>query len=396
MKKIAFLISCALLACSCAHQRNYTVIVSLDAFRWDYPDIFETPWLDSIARAGVKATMSPSYPSSTFPNHYTLATGLRPDHHGIVNSSFWDRDNDVMYSMGDSTSRNVASYYGGEPIWTTAQKQGLRTANLYWVGSDIPIKGVLPTSYRYWYDDPRLDYAGRMDETLRLLGLPENERPSLIMTYIDDPDMTTHEFGPESVEGGIMVHYLDSLVGVLYKGIKALPYGDRVNLIVTADHGMTDISDERFVGIGDYVRDEWVEKVVGTNPTSIFCKPGCRDSLLAVLKDVEHIQAWKKEEVPASLVYGSSPMLGDVIVAPDPMWQFAWTRRSAKGAHGFDPEFSDMQVAFRAAGPDFKKGYEKPDVFPNVDIYPLLARLLCIRPEPVDGCIDDVEDMLAR
>ena len=397
MKRFFLIIlTVASFVCSCKKAETYTVVVSLDAFRWDYPEIYDTPWLDSIARAGVKATMLPSYPSSTFPNHYTIATGLVPDHHGIVNSSFWDKENGIMYSMGDTVSRNIAGYYGGEPIWTTAEKQGVRTASIYWVGSDIPIKGGLPSIYKYWYDEPRLSYTERIDETVRLLSLPEDERPRLIMTYFDDPDWTSHEFGPISVETGEMVHFLDSLIGVLYTGIQSLPYSDRVNLIVTADHGMTEISDERFVCIDDYVKNQWCEEIVGTNPTSIFCREGCIDSVLTALKDVEHITAWKKEAVPMELVYGSNSRLGEVIVAPELGWQFAHTARGMKGAHGYFPQSADMQVAFRACGPSFKSGYECAGKFVNVDIYPMLAKILGVRPEKTDGQLPRIESILGR
>lgn len=399
MKKILILAAAAIAALSsCAtvdkHDENITVIVSLDAFRWDYPQIFDTPWLDSIARAGVSATMLPSYPASTFPNHYTIATGLVPDHNGIVNSSFWDSERDILYSMGDAEVRSHAYYYNGEPIWVTAEKQGVKTGNIYWVGSDIDICGTFPTYYRKWYDTPRLSYAERVDDAIRLAGLPEQERPRLVMVYFDDPDLTTHEFGPTSIEAGTMVHYLDSLMGVLYCGLKALPHGDKINMIVTADHGMTDISDERFISITDYVKEEWCEHIIGSSPTSIFTKPGCRDSVITALKDVEHISVWKKEEVPAELVYGTSDRIGDVVVAPDCGWQFYFRPRGLLGAHGYSPLEPDMQVAFRACGPDFKVGYASPDKFVNVDVYPLLSYLLGVVPEQTDGQFGRIEGLL--
>lgn len=398
MKKLFPIIAAVVLAAACApsHKENYTVIVSLDAFRWDYPDIYDTPWLDSIARCGVKSTMLPSFPASTFPNHYTIATGLVPDHNGIVNNSFWDEATGKTYSMGDIPTRNDPYYYNGEPIWTTAEKQGVRTANIYWVGSDIPIKGSLPSDYKYWYDEPRLDYAGRADEAVRIMSLPENERPRLLMVYFDDPDATSHEFGATSIEAGIMVHYLDSLMGIMYKGFKALPYGDKINFIVTADHGMTDISPDRFYCMDDYIKPEWCERIVGSIPTSIFCKPGCRDSVLTALAGLEHVRAYKKEEVPAELNYGTSDRLGDVIVIPDIGWQFDSKPRTYSACHGYSPQESDMQVSFRACGPDFKVGFANPDKFVNVDIYPLLAHLLGVKPEPTDGDFDRVKPILSE
>lgn len=395
MKRFISFLASMLVLCACdTHRNNYTVIISLDAFRWDYPESFDTPWLDTLATRGVSSTMLPSYPASTFPNHYTLATGLVPDHNGIVNNSFWDVENGVMYSMGDSLTRNNPDYYKGEPIWTTAERQGVRTANIYWVGSDIPVKGSFPSIYYKWEVPQRLTYPERADEVVRLLSLPEDERPRLVMCYFDEPDMTSHHFGPLSSEVGEMVHYLDSLVGVIYRGVEALPYRDKVNIIVTADHGMAELSPDRFVCMDDYLKEEWCEHVIGSNPTSIFSKPGCRDSILTALSGIEHISVWKKEDIPAELVYGSSDRIGDIIVAPDTGWQFAHTLRNAKGAHGYSPLDSDMQVAFVAAGPDFKHGFVNSDKFVNVDIYPLLAYLLGVKPEDTDGDFNRVKPLL--
>ena len=158
--------------------KHYTVIVSLDGFRWDYPQMYDTPFFDRMAREGVKATMIPSFPSKTFPNHYTIATGLVPDHHGIVANTFWDPQRQELYKMSNLKTRNDASYYGGEPIWITAQKQGIKTGNIYWVGSDIAVKGQHPTYYHVYDQKPRLTQTERVAEALRMLKLPEEERPS--------------------------------------------------------------------------------------------------------------------------------------------------------------------------------------------------------------------------
>lgn len=398
MKKNSFFFLLLLLLCvGCqtrqGTEKNYTVIVSLDGFRWDYPQIHHTPHLDKMAEEGVQAVMLPSYPASTFPNHYTLATGLVPDHHGIVNNYFWDAENQRTYSMGDSLTRNNPDYYLGEPIWITAQKQGVKTGNVYWVGSDIPMKGGFPTYFKVWADEPRLTFEERVEEVIRLLEMPEAERPRLIMAYFEEPDHNGHIYGPRSEETGQVVARLDSLMGNLQQRIQALPIGDKVNLIVTSDHGMTEVSDERFVCINDYIKPEWCEKVVAFSPTSIFTKEGYRDSVLMALKGVEHIHVWKKEDVPAELVYGRSDRLGDVIVAPDLEWQFGDEPRHLKGAHGYFPQSPDMQVMFRACGPDFKEGYQA-ETFVNVDIYLLLSHLLGVVPEPTDGRWERVKDIL--
>lgn len=375
-------------------KRNLTIVVSLDAFRWDYPTIYNTPWLDSIAANGVAATMVPSYPSSTFPNHFTLATGLVPDHHGIVNSQFWAPEKGELFSMGDSATRYNPYYFGGEPIWVTAKKQGVKSASIYWVGSDVAIQGLYPDYYLRWDNEPRLTYPQRVDEALRIAKLPESERPSLLMVYFDEPDWTTHHYGPVAEESEAVIEQLDSLMGILYRGLKELDYG--VNLIVTSDHGMTEISDEKFISIEQTVNPDWVERIVSTNPTTIFCKEGCRDSLFEQLSKVKHISVWRKEEVPAHLNYGTSNHLGDLIVAPDLGWQFATTPRGLNGAHGYDINEPDMQIIFRACGPDFKRGYTLPHSFSNVDLYSILAELLKIEPAKTDGSLEKVQELFSK
>ena len=375
-------------------KRNLTIVVSLDAFRWDYPTIYNTPWLDSIAANGVAATMVPSYPSSTFPNHFTLATGLVPDHHGIVNSQFWAPEKGELFSKGDSATRYNPYYFGGEPIWVTAKKQGVKSASIYWVGSDVAIQGLYPDYYLRWDNEPRLTYPQRVEEALRIAKLPESERPSLLMVYFDEPDWTTHHYGPIAEESEAVIEQLDSLMGILYRGLKELDYG--VNLIVTSDHGMTEISDEKFISIEQSVNPDWVERIVSTNPTSIFCKEGCRDSLFEQLSKVKHISVWRKEEVPAHLNYGTSNHLGDLIVAPDLGWQFATTPRGLKGAHGYDINEPDMQIIFRACGPDFKRGYTLPHSFSNVDLYSILAELLKIEPAKTDGSLEKVQELFSK
>ena len=375
-------------------KRNLTIVVSLDAFRWDYPTIYNTPWLDSIAANGVAATMVPSYPSSTFPNHFTLATGLVPDHHGIVNSQFWAPEKGELFSRGDSATRYNPYYFGGEPIWVTAKKQGVKSASIYWVGSDVAIQGLYPDYYLRWDNEPRLTYPQRVDEALRIAKLPDSERPSLLMVYFDEPDWTTHHYGPIAEESEAVIEELDSLMGILYRGLKELDYG--VNLIVTSDHGMTEISDEKFISIEQTVNPDWVERIVSTNPTSIFCKEGCRDSLFEQLSKVKHISVWRKEEVPAHLNYGSSNHLGDIIVAPDLGWQFATTPRGLNGAHGYDINEPDMQIIFRACGPDFKRGYTLPHSFSNVDLYSILAELLKIEPAKTDGSLEKVQELFSK
>lgn len=372
---------------SCTTRKDiYTVVISMDAFRWDYPDVIDTPGLNAISEDGVRCVMEPSYPASTFPNHYTIATGLVPDHNGIVNGSFWNSDTQEAFSMGDSLTRYNPAYYLGEPIWITAEKQGVKTASIYWVGSDVAIEGVLPTYAYPWWETPHLTFEERTNETVRLLSLPKKDRPRLIMLYFDEPDETSHNYGPFAPETQAVIHRLDSIVGNMYHQLRALPYGDKINVIVTADHGMTEISNDRFIDWDDYLKPSWYERIIGTNPTNIYAKEHCVDSIMTALAEIEYISVWKHGEVPAELNYGTSNRCGDVIVAPGLGWQFSASPKNKVGAHGYSPKEKDMQVIFIASGPDFRRGVLSRDVqFQNIDIYPMLAKLLGIKPVKTDG-----------
>ncbi len=397
---VFFTLAAILASCRKGHD-SWTVIISLDGNRWDYPEKYDMPFFDSLATVGVKARMEPSYPASTFPNHYTMATGCVPDHNGLVNNSFRDPYQGGHYSMGDTAKRYSPKYYLCEPIWITAQRQGVKTGNVYWVGSDIPHEGEYPTYWRRWDDQPHWTFEERCDEMVRLMSLPESERPRLLMGYFDEPDHTGHECGPHSPEVAEMVHYMDSLMHSLFLRLKATPAGDRLNFILVSDHGMTDISPERFVSWAEALNPDWVEDIVGTTPTSIFAKEGCVDSIVAAVSQIPHLSVWKHGEVPAEFNYGTSDRLGDVIVAPDLGWQFAHKPKKHPGAHGYSPKELDMQTAFRAVGPDFKVGYEpgpyapgEKAAFINIDLYPMLCYLLDVKPAPVDGKLSRIKSIL--
>ena len=381
---------------SCTGKDACTIIVSLDGFRWDYPQMYDMPNLQKIARKGVRAqSMQPAFPASTFPMHYTLATGLVPDKHGIVDNSFWDTQRNVRYSMGETVTRNNPAYYGGEPIWITAQKQGVRTANLYWVGSDIPIMDTFPNDYKRWESTPRLSFSERVDTVAAWLHRPKNLRPRLIMLYFEEPDGVGHRHGPASEQTGRQVHYLDSLIGVLMAKIEKLPIARNVNLIITSDHGMAETAVERIVRINDYLKPTWYERIAGNNPPQIFTREGCRDSVLIALENAEHISAYRKEDLPPHLNYGSNRNIGDVVVIPDCNWQFTNATRSQLGSHGYGPKCLDMHVIFYACGPDFKRNYRN-SVIHNTDIYLLLAQLLGIKAEPSDGDFERLKSMLKK
>jgi predicted AlkP superfamily pyrophosphatase or phosphodiesterase len=213
------------------------------------------------------------------------------------------------------------------------------------------------------------------------------------MVYLDEPDGAGHRYGPASEQTGRVVHALDSLIGVLMTNIEQSPMAGRVNLIVTSDHGMAEISLDRIVRIDDYLKPSWYERISGNNPASIFTREGCRDSILAALANAEHVSAYRREDIPPRLHYGTNRNIGDVLVIPDCGWQFTNATRSQLGAHGYDPDCLDMHVIFYAAGPDFKQNHRHHEIN-NTDIYLLLAQLLGIKPEECDGDFERVKGML--
>ena len=389
------LLSMMTLAGQAAGRDNYTVIISLDGLRWDYLDTYDVPFLNQLAREGVKAVMQPSFPSKTFPNHYTLATGLTPDHHGVIANTFWDRERGVEFSLGNKETRADGRYYGGDPVWLTAKHQGVKTAAVFWVGSDVAVNGEHPT---YWrdYQTQQLDFPDRVAEIIRLLKLPEQDRPHLVMAYFEEPDRSGHNYGPMNRMTRRALEELDLLLSNLWARIQLLPIADKVNFIVTGDHGMTSVDPKRFVDIDDVLPKHWYERFCNDYPTLIYASaPQYVDSIYDALQGVDHIRAWKKADIPAYLGYGTNKNMGDVVVLPDVGWLFAdKPSKKQRGSHGFDHTAADMQVGFRAIGPDFKVGYEKPDRFRNVCVYPLLCYLLGVTPSPNDGTLDEVRDML--
>ena len=374
-------------------KAKYVIVVSMDGFRYDYPEKYGAPNLDKIALNGVSTDMIPSFPSSTFPNHYALATGLVPDHNGLVNNSFWDPELKEYYSLSGPNKDNPA-FYLGEPIWNTAQRQGIIAGVNYWVSSEYLIGGGRPRYYRPYDNDNLLSFEARTDSTLAFLSMPKKDRPRLIMLYFDEPDHAGHVNGPDSPLVGEQVRRVDEMIGRLREGIRRKGLQKKVDLIVLADHGMTEISPERLVKPSDHIKPEWYDHIVTGIPTSIFSKDAaCRDSIYNAMKGIEHVHVWKKEEIPTELNYGSSNRVGDIVVAPDLGWQVGEVSSRNKGTHGFFPSEREMQTVFRAEGPDFKKNVRIPQ-FRNVSIYPLVCWILGIEPAPNDGDFEEVKPML--
>jgi predicted AlkP superfamily pyrophosphatase or phosphodiesterase len=289
-------------------ERQYVLVLSMDGFRWDYPEKANTPNLDKIAANGVRAkAFIPSFPTKTFSNHYSMATGLYTENHGIVLNKFFAND------LGKKYKITSPEFYSGEPIWATAVRQGVKSASYFWLGSEAPTEKGLPTYYLEY--NQSVPFEQRIDSVVSWLKLPENDRPQLILWYMHEPDATGNEYGPFSIEIKQKVEYLDSLVGVFYNNIKELPIADNINLIFTSDHGMGEISSDRAVYIDDYVKDEWLDLVEGANPVFLLdVKNEYYDTVYSIISKIPNINAWRREEVPARLHYSNNIRIKDFVL----------------------------------------------------------------------------------
>ncbi|TVQ44969.1 MAG: alkaline phosphatase family protein [Saprospirales bacterium] len=361
-------------------DRPTVVVLSLDGFRWDYAEHTHTPNLDKIAKNGVVAqSFIPVFPSGTFANHYGMATGLFADNHGIVANRFSCPILEEDYNKGNRSTVRDGRFYGGEPIWATAQKQGLRTAAFYWVGSEADVMGIRPDRWKVYSN--RFPYGDRIDTIASWLSLPEPERPHLIMWYYHQVDSDGHRYGPLADSLLLTVQMKDSLIGVFFEKIENVPNRENINFIVVSDHGMAELSpDDRIIRLDNHIDRSWIELYDGGTTTAhLKAAEGKKDSLYEALKKIPNMSVWKRGEMPERFKFGNHPRVHDMLILADTGWIIGRGNRTYtfKGAHGYDNLHPDMHGIFYAMGPDFPKGKTIPS-FLNINLYPIMGELLQI------------------
>lgn len=381
------LIALALAAPACAADRPMVLLISIDGFRADYLYRGHTPNLLALAKRGVTGTMRPSFPSKTFPNHYALVTGLRPDRNGIVDNTMEDPAiPGVTFRMSNADAvRDRRWWDEGEPIWVTAERAGIRAATMFWPGSEAAVRGVRPSYWRPF--DMKVTPDQRVDQVLAWADLPAAERPRLVTLYFDDVDSAGHNFGPFSSEVDAATARVDAAIGRLLAGLdqRGLP----VNVVVVADHGMAGLSPDRVSYLEDVLSPDAYRALGSGAFMTIYPNPG-RDSEVdrALIQSHANYQCWRKAEIPARFHYGRNRRVAPYFCLPETGWLLLAKRsasyRFEKGTHGFDPESPQMAALFVAAGPGLKSGVVvRP--FDNVDVQPLLAHLLGVRVAATDG-----------
>lgn len=364
-----------------AMEQEYVVMISIDGFRHDYAEQYGAKNIQKLASDGMYASkLLPAYPTKTFPNHYTLVTGLRPGNHGLVSNEFYSRQKDAWYKVRDKRAVQDSSWYGGKPLWVLAEEQGMLSANFFWVGSEAAICGVKST-YSYQYNG-RIPNQHRIRKMLDWLGLPAEKRPHLLMGYFSLVDDAGHRYGPDHEKTGVAVLEIDRLIGVLQAGIDSL--GLPVNIVLVSDHGMSAIS--HGIVLPDVVDLDDARVSYSFPPMIYQADPVKKEKLYSELLKVPYLSVYKQEAIPEYLSFVNPDRIGDLIILTDAPTIVLQKPEVVKGGtHGFDPyTHKEMGGLLCASGPGLNAGISFPPI-ENIHVYPFIAALLGL---PINHSID--------
>jgi predicted AlkP superfamily pyrophosphatase or phosphodiesterase len=393
---LLFLILAGAAGVSAQSRSPAVLLVGIDGFRPSYLDRPASRHLRELAQAGVRARwLTPVFPTVTFPNFYTIATGLYPEHHGIVSNDMHDSTLG-RFTLRDQASVHDPRWWSGEPIWATAARQGKRAATFFWPGSDVAIGGMRPTYYKTF--DPSVPNAERVGQVLDWLSLPADRAPSLITVYFGDVDDAGHQYGPDAAETDSAIARVDRAVGAIMDGLRVRGLEGRVNLVVVSDHGMARVEPGRLIYLDDVVNLARVD-IVDLGPVlSLSPKPGAADTVYQALARVPHLRTYRKQDL-ATYHYSNHPRIPEIVAVADEGWRVTTHGAAAirsglsRGAHGYPPETASMRAIFLARGPAFKQGAVVAP-FQNIHLYALLAHLLGVTPAANDGSLDSVKALL--
>lgn len=375
-------------------QAPYVVLISIDGFRHDYAKRFGA---SNLLLFDVRAEgLIPSFPTKTFPNHYTIVTGLYPVHHGLVSNTFYDRNINRVYEIGNRAEIENPVWYHGEPIWSLARAQGMVTASMMWVGTEAPINGYHPTYY-YKYN-AGISYEDRVNTVMNWLRLPEKKRPHFITLYFSETDDVGHEFGPDSEEIANSVLKMDSLIGQLQLKLKST--GLPVQLIVVSDHGMQRFDVKNLIRLSELIPENDESTVITKSiPAMIYSSDSVyMDQCYQSLSQDNRLTVYRTGEWPEHYHYKANTRIGDLIIVPKPGFQISEAEALPQGSstHGYDPYMtSAMNGIFYADGSAFQSNLEI-GAFENIHIYPLIAKILRLdfEEEAIDGNVEVLSPIL--
>lgn len=378
------------------------VLVSIDGFSWDYLEkgYYPTPTLDGFRAKGVTGKLYPQFPTKTFPNHYSIITGLYPENHGIVGNVFWDPVMRKTFSLSDSVAMKDPEWWGGDPLWNLANRSGMITASYFWPGSETWIDGIRP-NYVMTYNSS-VPSIKRVEQVLTWLDMPSSRRPSFITMYFSDVDTAGHRYGPDSYAVANAVADLDSSLGTLFYGITARLSALDIQTIVVSDHGMQSISGGVF--LDDYISEPLLSNLrmpdINTPSVSIWAEEGQIAEIMLGLKDIKNAKAYLKSEIPAELHFNDSIRIAPIFIIADIGYLITtrktWSQHPALltgGSHGWDPKNPNMTGIFLAQGSRFPASSTIKSI-QNIEVYNLVSEILGIKPSPNNGTLPYLPDIL--
>ncbi|XP_066533036.1 ectonucleotide pyrophosphatase/phosphodiesterase family member 5 [Hoplias malabaricus] len=374
-------------------EHGKLLLVSFDGFRWDYVNRVPTPNFHALMDEGVQVeAVENTFITKTFPNHYTLVTGLHAESHGIVANEMYDPVLNRSFSMEGPEVYDSRWWEEAVPLWVTSQRAGRRSGAAMWPGSDVAISGSYPTHYVPY--NASVPFEMRVEKLISWFS--GTEAIDFGVLYWEEPDESGHNLGPESSLMDAVIEDIDGKLGFLRERLKKAGLYDKINLIVTSDHGMTQLSRYKVIELDAYVSRDlytWIDKspVVGILP-----KEGKLDEVYNLLKNAtDNMIVYKREDIPDYFHYKHNVRIMPIILQATEGYTIVQNRTglSMLGNHGYDNHLRSMHPVFVARGPSFRVGYTKA-AMRSVDIYPLMCSILGVHPLPNNGSLASVRDLL--
>ncbi len=377
-----------------------TLLISFDGFKYNYLEKVDTPNFDAIVANGVQAEgLIPVFPSKTFPNHYSIATGLYPENTGFVNNTMYDPKWEEWYRIRDREAVENAKWYGGEPIWNTLEKQGIKTGTMFWVGSEADIQGMRPTHWKIY--DGSMPGKARIDTVMKWMAAARDKAVDFATLYYSDVDTKGHRYGTDSDSVRQAIQRADRLMGYLKEEMKAANIWTNTNIIILSDHGMVNQSANKLIRLDNIIDMDNVERINWGPMTGIQPEDGKKEELYQALKSAEeNYRVYKKKDLPERYHLKNHRRVEDIIMVADlgytildEQFEQDFKKSLPRATHGYDNMEKAMQAFFIAHGPDFMDG-EKVEAFQNIHIYELINDLMDTKPAPNDGSLDSVKVLL--